>query len=275
MLGRMPVAGQPVRGCQRGSPHDRIRCLDRPAAEPPERRAKRSDACQRARLSVTSSIEARTGLGGLPPSASAAGVSGQSTSRECWTGAPNAGIVGRMRSAEFYSLAAQVLPTLLIAVMIEIRFVARALADADWQRVRQGSSFEDLAPDGQVFNLVRPYFRWHRPLVYLGWLFVLGELGSLAVVFLGPKGWLLVLAAPFVVVASVGLTVLAVVTLFRAFAIEQQRAFDQRFELSHNEDGSVTVFIKDPENGREMSVRGFVDIGSASQRDLPDEASSG
>ncbi|GIG56218.1 hypothetical protein Lfu02_05900 [Longispora fulva] len=105
-----------------------------------------------------------------------------------------------MRNENFYSLAAQVLPALLIAVILEIRGALGTIA-VGARRDRHTALHRSWTRSAGY--LVLAY-------VAVAVCFVLGEASALLVVFVGPGGWLVRVAAPVVALALLLLTVAAI-----------------------------------------------------------------
>ncbi|WP_412537816.1 hypothetical protein R8Z50_18315 [Longispora sp. K20-0274] len=105
-----------------------------------------------------------------------------------------------MRNENFYALAAQVLPALLIAVILEIRGALGTIA-VGARRDRHTALHRSWTRSAGY--LVLSY-------VAVAALFTLGEVAALLVVFAGTGGWLVWAAAPVIAVALLVLIVAAI-----------------------------------------------------------------
>jgi len=131
-----------------------------------------------------------------------------------------------LRNPEFYALIAQVLPTLLIAVVLELRAIAeiaavkfvrlakdaRAMHEAGLLSPSKRQTRQTLRP---VLHAKRFWRRWIAIWVCTGAVFVVAEGTSLAVVYVGPDTWITWIAAPSSALSAASLVILAVVAPFR------------------------------------------------------------
>ncbi|MDR7327108.1 MULTISPECIES: hypothetical protein [Catenuloplanes] len=122
-----------------------------------------------------------------------------------------------MRNEAFYSTAAQVLPALLIALLVQMSAVLRAHLRvfahyaASNSPDRPGSYFSDPEEKRLVVDVLtaNAFRRWIRNGVLGGTLIVVGEASAVAVLVAGTDGWLPLVAGPVCVVAILVSTVLA------------------------------------------------------------------
>jgi hypothetical protein len=110
-----------------------------------------------------------------------------------------------MWSTDYYSAMAQVLPTLLIAVLIELNLVF------DKFEQRAGQTLGSLA----VALARGVIFPWAAA---AGITILIGELLALAVLFFGLSGWLPWVAGPVSALAAVVMVVLALLLPLWRFA---------------------------------------------------------
>ncbi|MEV6521852.1 hypothetical protein AB0M43_07940 [Longispora sp. NPDC051575] len=115
-----------------------------------------------------------------------------------------------MRNENFYALAAQVLPALLIAVILEIRGALGTIA-AGARRDRHTAVHHSWARSAGYMVLAY---------VAIAVTFVLGEIAALLVVFCGTGSWLVRGAAPVVGLALLVLIVAAIAVPAVAVGVE-------------------------------------------------------
>ncbi|MGY0232272.1 hypothetical protein [Longispora urticae] len=115
-----------------------------------------------------------------------------------------------MRNENFYALAAQVLPALLIAVILEIRGALGTIA-AGARRDRDTAVHRSWARSAGYMVLAY---------VAIAVTFTLGEVAALLVVFCGTGGWLVRGAAPVVGLALLVLIVAAIAVPAVAVGVE-------------------------------------------------------
>jgi hypothetical protein len=119
-----------------------------------------------------------------------------------------------VRNEAFYSTTAQVLPTLLVALLVQMSAVLRAHlrvfehAAVSNSTERPESYFEDSEAKQRVADILtaNAFRRWIRNGVLGGTLIVVGEAFAVAVLFAGTDGWLPRLAGPICAVAILAAT---------------------------------------------------------------------
>lgn len=135
-----------------------------------------------------------------------------------------------VRNEAFYTTAAQVLPTLLIALAVELHLLWKQQKDSLLQarRERENSlleAFRGPSADERLMVLVEVanvrwteqeyrYERLYRAAQLAAYVFVVGEGAAFVVLGVGTAGWLPMVAGPITALSTACLGVLVVVTPF-------------------------------------------------------------
>jgi hypothetical protein len=135
---------------------------------------------------------------------------------------------GPVRNEAFYSTAAQVLPTLLIALVVEMHFLwGRQIEVLREARTKRAASIMAFVADSSPAGFPRPVdrldiasIRWvseelrharlYRAVRSAAWLFLVGEAAAFTVLCVGTKSWLASVAGPVTALSIAGLTTLTV-----------------------------------------------------------------
>ena len=140
-----------------------------------------------------------------------------------------------MGNDSYFQTVAQVLPTLLIAVLIEFRFVAELL-------MRVAGTEEELRfarepqPMPMITMAVGPVGKLYAAYVAACGTFVAGEVAALAATFSGVRGWLASALALVAGVGAIALVLLAVVTpTWHVFLLVRQVAAERDLQRLRHE----------------------------------------
>ncbi|WP_113705471.1 hypothetical protein [Nonomuraea lactucae] len=120
-----------------------------------------------------------------------------------------------MASEEFYVTAAQVLPTLLIALSVEIGFILQRL-------LRRGIRHLDAYEETRFEDVMGSVARWFTVNLVLGCAFLVGEvLAFLSIGFRWFNSWTCALIGLCVLTMTVGVVVVPLVSAVRVYTAKE------------------------------------------------------